>query len=253
MASPNFCSLREAHEGKTTSERYICDSDPYRSTTLPIPLPFPLAMESSPELELRLRFLRLQIYQDLRENGLSSEAHVIPYMVSPVFDPAKGELLALLQSHNINDVHVEIRDIDLNFSALLFAILPNYPIVTIYEDVKHEVIDILRQNIPSKWHLFYVFRVGQMEETATPSFVVLVDPMTSANWSQLSLETKSIMLKSPGVSFLKQNGHPLDARDGRFFGTQEVVTRRAHLKTTLLGHRMGRQSSAPSQLSRGAL
>lgn len=96
--------------------------------------------------------------------------------VSPVFDPAKGELLALLQSHNINDVHVEIRDIDLNFSALLFAILPNHPIVMIYEDVKHEVIDILRQNIPSKWHLFYVFRVGQMEETATPSFVVLVDP-----------------------------------------------------------------------------
>lgn len=90
--------------------------------------------------------------------------------------------------------------------------------------------------------------------------------MTSANWSQLSLETKFIILnksgqslnlhflpgdiaflKSPGVSFLKQNGHPLDARDGRFFGTQEVMTRRAHLEATLLGHRMGRQSSAPSQ------
>lgn len=33
MASPNSYSLREAHEGKTTIERYIRDSDPYRATT----------------------------------------------------------------------------------------------------------------------------------------------------------------------------------------------------------------------------
>ncbi|OJJ88620.1 uncharacterized protein ASPGLDRAFT_22120 [Aspergillus glaucus CBS 516.65] len=56
---------------------------------LPIPLPFPLAMESSSELELRLRFLQLQIHQDLRDNGLSSETHVIPYMCFVVRNPTK--------------------------------------------------------------------------------------------------------------------------------------------------------------------
>lgn len=190
-------------------ERYICDSDPYRSTTLPMPLPFPLAMGNSPELELRLRFLQPQIEQTLRDDGLSSEAHVIPYVmnnpfypgfgtpqnmlcvilqgneqVSHEFDPTKDGLLTLLQSHNINNVHVEIRDVDLNSSASLFAIPPNHPIVTIYENVKHDIIGVLRQKIPSQWRLSSVFRVGQTEEIATPSFVVLVDPMTSANWSQ---------------------------------------------------------------------
>lgn len=56
-------------------------------------------------------------------------------------DSAKDRYLAFLRSHNINDVHVGIRDVDLNFNASLFAIPPNNPIVTIHGNAKHEVVE----------------------------------------------------------------------------------------------------------------
>lgn len=126
-------------------ETYVSRKDPCRCTTLPIPLPFPLAMKSAPKLERRPQFLRPQIHQLLSNNGFTTGARLIPYVVdnplypAPVtpqsmlfvilrgnkhaphlFGPTRDELLALFQAHNIFDVHVEIRDIDLCFSASFF-------------------------------------------------------------------------------------------------------------------------------------
>ena len=70
---------------------------------LPIPLPFPLTVENSPELKLRLRFLQPQIHRVLRDNGLSSEAHMIPYVVNNLFysgfDTSQNMLCVILQGN----------------------------------------------------------------------------------------------------------------------------------------------------------
>lgn len=76
------------------------------------------------------------------------------------------------------------------FQCFVFTVPPDHTIVVIYER-QHEIIGVLLQRISSQWRLFCL--PGRSDGGDS-------DPITSANWSQLSLEIKSIILKESGQS-----------------------------------------------------
>ena len=82
-------------------------------------------------------------------------------------------------------MHVEIVKIN-----LCFPILSPHPILTIFDNTKEKIIEVLHHNLGSKWNVLCPFGVGCSEQDACAAVVVHIDPMTYANWPNLVLQVK---------------------------------------------------------------
>ncbi|OJJ45351.1 hypothetical protein ASPZODRAFT_133998 [Penicilliopsis zonata CBS 506.65] len=104
----------------------------------------------------------------------------------PQLGPVKDDLLDLLRRHRIRNVHVEIVNVDLALRPSLFFIPSTHPIVVAYEQVKHQILELLNKTVKANWQLLSPFNVGQLEAKAQPMIVIAVKPLTSGNLSLLN-------------------------------------------------------------------
>lgn len=202
-------------------ERYLIDSDPYRSTSLPDAWawPFPLRLDRAPDLQLRIAPLQDDIRRVLDAHDFPTDISFAPYVATkphyPGGDvpanllsvilgshhhtpsrlgPAKDELLDLLRRNGV-EMHVDIVNVDFCFRPSLFVISPDHPVVMAYENAKHALIDILNQSLESRWRVVCPFNVGRVKAKALPSIAVMVEPFSHANWFQLGSQIAGETMK----------------------------------------------------------
>ncbi|KAF7122752.1 hypothetical protein CNMCM5793_000862 [Aspergillus hiratsukae] len=224
--------LRESEESEGTMEieQYLTSCDPYRSTNLPHFWPYPLMYTRSEELQRTLLPIDDDIRTILRTHGLPEHRHMpfiaqkphypggdtavkLLYVMLLAEDnhprrlgPAKDALARLLNEKSVTDMFIEIVNIDLCFQPSLFPMSREHGLVVGFQEGKQRIIDLLQATLGDSWRLLCPFNVGRVESEARPAVVILVDPLTRANWS---VEVEFI----PGiVDFLK---------DGSFAGKMD--------------------------------
>lgn len=224
----------QAQENKNemSLEMYLDNLDRYRSTSLLNPWPYPLALQHAPHLQDQILPLQDDIHAILDLHGFPDNAEFLPFVATkpqypgghiPIkllrvtlraedhmptqLDAAKDHILQLLHASKIMDMHVEIVNIDLCAGPSIFPLSSQHPILTIFENVKDQIIQTLDHRLGSKWNVLCLFGVGRSEQNAHPAIVVHVDPITFANWSNLASEIKVTVSKHAeghaiGVEFL---------------------------------------------------
>ncbi|EAW19981.1 uncharacterized protein NFIA_096010 [Aspergillus fischeri NRRL 181] len=212
--------LRESEESEGTMEieQYLTSCDPYRSTNLPNFWPYPVMLTSSSELQQTLRPIKDDISAILKAHGFHERVPFLPYVAQkphyPGGDtavnllrvillaaddhprrlgPAKDDLARLLNERGITDMFVEIVNIDLCFKPSLFPMPPEHGLVVGFEEGKQRIIDLLQARLGDNWRLLCPFNIGRLEAEARPAIVILVDPLTRANWSVLDTEIKALL------------------------------------------------------------
>ncbi|GIC91428.1 uncharacterized protein Aud_007871 [Aspergillus udagawae] len=214
--------LRESEDSDGTMgiEQYLMSCDPYRSTNLPNFWPYPLMLTESRELQETLRPVKYGISAILKAHGFAERVPFLPYVAqkphypggdTPVnllrvillaaddhprrFGPAKDDLTRLLNERGITDMFVEIVNIDLCFQPSLFPMPPDHGLVVGFEEGKQSILDLLQSTLGNNWRLLCPFNVGRVEAEAGPGVVIIVDPLTRANWSVLDTEIKSLLAR----------------------------------------------------------
>lgn len=202
---------------RTSLEQYLANADPYRATSMLHPWPYPLALHHAPHLQKQILPLSNKIREALSSHGLPGSVEFLPYLVTkpqypegntPInllrvtlraehdvsiqLDTVKDDLLGLLRLKGIQNIHVEVVNIDLCFGPSIFPIMPQHPIVTIFENTKDQIIQVLNNNLGSKWTVLCPFRVGRSEQNARPTIVVHVNPLTPANWPNLVAQVENL-------------------------------------------------------------
>ncbi|KAJ6027256.1 hypothetical protein N7460_012073 [Penicillium canescens] len=216
---------RESREtdGDMKIGQYIYRSDPYRTTSVENPSPYPFSVVPlAPQEEDRTLPLHPVIPQILQSHGFSTVSFAC--MHGSTFDNAgaqvttdllrvvlttedsmpdsigavKDHLVRLLQQHRIQNVHVEILNIDLCHKPSLAYLPLDNPLAMAYEKTKVTVANLLRREIPGRWHLVCAFDISSRAEKQRPAVVVIVSPNTSANWFGLRGNIAAIL--APHVS-----------------------------------------------------
>lgn len=202
---------------QTSLEQYLANADPYRATSMLHPWPYPLTLHHAPHLQEQILPLSNKIREVLSSHGLPGSVEFLPYLVTkpqypegniPInllrvtlraehdvsiqLDTVKDDLLGLLYLRGIQNIHVELVNIDLCFGPSIFPIMPQHPIVTIFENTKDQIIQVLNNNLGSKWTVLCPFRVGRSEQSARPTIVVHVNPLTPANWPNLVAQVENL-------------------------------------------------------------
>lgn len=234
---PEAPDQTEEQQFGTSLEQYLANADPHRATSMRDPWPYPLTLHHAPHLSERIFPLLNEIRNILNSHELPGSVQFLPYVVtkpqypggdiplnllrvvlqaehgvSIQLDAVKDDLLGLLHLRGIQDMHVEVVNIDLCFGPSIFPILPQHPILTIFENTKDQVIEILNNNLGSKWNVLCPFAVGRSEQNARPAIVIHVDPMTSADWPNLvaQVEDKVTNPKYPQKFSIEVNFFPGD-------------------------------------------
>lgn len=230
-------------------EQYLTSCDPYRSTNLPHFWPYPLMYTRSEELHRTL----LPIYDDirtiLRTHGLPENRHMPCVAQKPRYPggdtavkllhvmllaadnhprrlgPVKDALARLLNEKGVTDMFIEIVNRDLCFQPSLFPLSSDHGQVVGFEEGKQTIIDLLQATLGDNWKLLCPFDVGQVESEARPAVVILVDPLTRANWSGLDTEIRALLARPCQFQTVEVEFIPgsLDfLNDGSFAGEMDV-------------------------------
>lgn len=185
------------------------------------PWPYPLTLHHAPHLQEQILPLSNEIRNVLNSHGLPGSVEFLPYVVTkpqypegdiPInllritlraehdvsiqLDTIKDDLLGLLHLKGIQNIHIEVVNIDLCFGPSIFPILPRHPILAIFEDTKDQIIQVLNNNLGSKWNILCPFGVGRSEQSARPAIVVHVNPLTPANWPNLVAQVEEKLTNS---------------------------------------------------------
>lgn len=211
----------EDTEGFLTVETYIARSDPYRSTTIQNPPPWPLFFDDPPQDALNLVVeCHPEIIKILTSHGFSDNPAIrlkgvrkpgypengnIPTLLLQIlyhldavlprrFGDAKDKIRDLLIDRSADhNIHVEIAHSTLTFQPSLFPIKPDDESVKQYECVKEDLITVLNTSLGKSWRLLCLCLVGNTEEKARRTIVVMVDPLTSHDWSNLAQEMSRLL------------------------------------------------------------
>ncbi|GAD94723.1 hypothetical protein PVAR5_3352 [Paecilomyces variotii No. 5] len=203
----------EETEGLMFIENYLYRSDPFRSTTVNHPLPYPISIiyagdtinaEASEHYEPIADILKdhrfrgrydinvVEIARPEYPDGEPTTTLLIQYYDGAIFPHVPGracdEIRDLLR-RNLIDIHVEIVHLEHCFRPSLFAISPEHPTVPAYEQAKRDLIQILSKEFRDNWRSLCLFQVGSSKEKAVASIVILLDPRTSANFSNIGFCT----------------------------------------------------------------
>ncbi|KAJ9354538.1 hypothetical protein C8Q69DRAFT_450575 [Paecilomyces variotii] len=204
--------LRESDEteGFMFIEQYLHRSDPYRSTSVDHPLPYPISTRPARgTITTEASEYYTPIADILKKHGFHGRYDIgvvevtrpgypggerptitlmTEYRYGAVFPlvpgHARDEIRDLLR-RNLVDLHVEIVDLQNCFRPSLFAISPEHPTVRPYEQAKGDLIDILTKELGANWRTLCLFEVGPSKQKAEASIVVLVEPQTNSNWSNI--------------------------------------------------------------------
>ncbi|EEH06431.1 conserved hypothetical protein [Histoplasma capsulatum G186AR] len=222
--------LRESEDtdGLMTVETYIVRSDPYRSSTLPNPPPWPLAFDDPPSDALKLvQDSHSTIVGILTRHGFTetdaairlSAIHKPGYpgnqdatlLLQILFHsevprrlgPATDEIRAFFQHHRFNsqEIHVEIARSDLVFQPSLFAIDAENEIIPHFEHIRADLVTFLQTRLGDSWRMLCLCLAGRTEEKAKPTIVVMVDPYTSGDWSNILSEMNLIIRSQERATF----------------------------------------------------
>lgn len=193
-------------------EDYLYRSDPFRCTSVNHPLPYPISTgPASSIITAEASRHYAPIADILKEYGFYGRYDInvveitrpkypggerptttllIQYRSGTVFpcvpERACDEIRNLLH-RNLVDLHVEIVDVEHCFMPSLFAISPEHPTVQPYEQAKNDLIQILLKELRNNWRSLCLFQVGSSKKNAVASIVVLVDPRTNADFSNIGL------------------------------------------------------------------
>ncbi|KAJ5936617.1 hypothetical protein N7466_003067 [Penicillium verhagenii] len=205
-------------DGKISLERYNLASDPYRSTSLRDPPPYPLCITPSDELADTIRPFAPEIYQILRDHNFPSstsveystfskpghpgwelEKFILRVVVEEnhhsqvQFGPTKDEVMKLLEDKGLTEIQVEIINPDLHYTPSWFYVGKDAPLVRAFERARGDIIILLQHEIPQRWRVVSPFNVGNVQSKSESAIVVLVDPLTEANWSRIRKGIKSLV------------------------------------------------------------
>ncbi|PGH10654.1 hypothetical protein AJ79_05368 [Helicocarpus griseus UAMH5409] len=200
--------LRESDDaqGEMLIERYLYISDPYRASSSPNPLPYPLVGVPLPD-QAMLDQHKPEILKMLDEHGFKTQPRTngdIPVKTLRItyftgvntlgeFSSARTTIRRYLIAQGFNDVQVDIFHRDLCFQPFCFAISPTDPAVKVYEKVNVELLKLLKESLSSAWRLLSLFKVGQTEDKALPSIVVMVQPMILHDWTGLLAKMQDVI------------------------------------------------------------
>lgn len=236
--------LRESEEseGEMSLEQYMHSFEHYRSVSVTTPLPLPTKRQDLPSLDEKIRPLHPRIQAIMRDHNLNVNSifrcarqskpgypggdepldfFIIDLYPSnsniPRLGPIKDGIVRLFRQREI-DAHVEIICKRYCHKPTVYFIAPTDPLVVAYEKAKDILVKILNQTLNKKWRLLCPFNVGSSRNQAQPMVVVLVEPWTYANWSELRLQMMYQMMRHMnlnacdiefvpgGLSFLNNGG-----------------------------------------------
>ncbi|KAJ0414513.1 hypothetical protein BJY00DRAFT_318776 [Aspergillus carlsbadensis] len=211
--------LRESEEtaGTMTIEEYLHRADPYRTTTMKSPWPYPVAAAPAPAETVRLiEIHKGEILALLEAGGFSTSVKHFECRVEDISKPeypmgstpetmlrlmwsgdapvppqleASRDVVAnLLAQKGIDRVGVELVFSEKSFQPSMFSISPSHPAVPIYDAAKGEILTLVKDRLGNEWSLLSQFEMGRTEETATPTIVVLVNPLMTHDWADLATQ-----------------------------------------------------------------
>jgi hypothetical protein len=189
-------------------ERYLYAADPYRATSRPDPLPYPIhtvpsedqtilnyrqdildilsthRFSATPEIRIDDVFKASYPAGNTRVTTLRILFHTEQRTMGS-FSSARDSLQQFLIRRGHHNVQVEVVHRNLCFQPSFFAIDPRNPAVAVYQKAKYELVELVKNSFGSTWRLISLFQVGQTDEKAVPTIVILVRPRTIHDWASL--------------------------------------------------------------------
>lgn len=223
--------LRESEEsdGEMSIEQYLYASDGFRSTTSTSKLPHPLdespVSESLKEQWESAKASLLPLIGEILESecGMrkgrwgvklvnyskpgyhsktSHDRHDPTLVINSEESTSQGrprnwslarvQVKSLLTSREIG-VDVEILSQKGKLERCLFALQPEDEVVGIYNKVRHRLLEIVQEHLPTSWRMLCIWSIGSQKDKAEPAVVIFVDPGTIKDWNTLMVNLKSII------------------------------------------------------------
>ncbi|EEA28474.1 hypothetical protein PMAA_032820 [Talaromyces marneffei ATCC 18224] len=192
-------------------ETYLYRCDPYRSSTVKHPWSYGVKVLEYPSI----RSLILTYKNDIRDtfikhgfpaDGSGVKLNFAVKRVSPRGQPAstvlsigiendpvsnrdlsavRDAIRDLLLSRSLKTVHVDIYDCDRRFFPRRFNIPGDHPAAIRYNELKGDIMRLLRKHIDLPWQSVCLHQVGRSLGQATPCIVLCVAPGAIYNWASL--------------------------------------------------------------------
>ncbi|KAK2802209.1 hypothetical protein FQN51_004891 [Onygenales sp. PD_10] len=207
----------EDTHGSMSIEEYLVRTDIFRSTSLIDPPLYPLS-SSEPPQELKQRTDRIHDeiidivrkhgileplvdFVNLSKRGYPSGDELVPTLkvdirdanMESTFAPLKNEIQALLFQNELQNISVDISDFWNRYEPSIFAIEPTHPAITVYREIRPQVLKMLDEYISDGWQSMCLFYVGRTLEKSSPAIVIHVTPQTICDWSRLGARVIALL------------------------------------------------------------
>ncbi|KAL9121659.1 MAG: hypothetical protein Q9187_001788, partial [Circinaria calcarea] len=223
--------------GEMSIEAYIDRLDSFRSSSAPFHYPLPLMAElldtetyehwNAVGVPLRPKITEILKSYDvqhtrwwLRVYNFSKPGYPNGVLKMPTvrvelegskgrnFGVARDAILHLLRQHGLSEFHVELIDLERCFEPSLFPLGPERASVKSYNAIRDELAALISLRLKLRWSAMCIFLVGKTENLARPTIVVMVIPLTTYNWNNLTAEVNEVIRpkmppgESLGIGFL---------------------------------------------------
>ncbi|KAL8827200.1 MAG: hypothetical protein Q9191_003334 [Dirinaria sp. TL-2023a] len=106
---------------------------------------------------------------------------------------ARRDITKDLDDNGLSELEVEIQDRARHYQPSLFPIHPNNKAVALYKSIRGELLVRVYNNIGHNWQILSLFEVGRMSNSKKATIVLMVSPVTEADWSILKASLEAIV------------------------------------------------------------
>ena len=261
--------LRESEEtsGEMTLETYLYNSDAFRCSSFRPPWPLPLMLEA-PEPDFlkngeKMRPLEPKIRSILKNHSMEENTFhfgvswvskrgypeggtrsltLIIYMDQAFpskssWAHARDDLRTMFSAEGLGSIHVEIFDRKRAFMPWLLPLKPDDRAVRTYEALRKYLLQVVEESLSNHWVAMSLFGLGSRSGSVKSALVILVQPETIRDWTDISSRLRTIWPDSdisieflPALEFLpgiitQSKGISLDSK----------LTRHPHMGSSIGG------------------
>lgn len=215
--------VSEETEGEMTLERYLYNTDSYRTSSFRNPFPLPLTLnDPEPEYLIGGKYIGPLVSEirailtnhSIQESKVAFKTQMVsksgyPGAEEPVLTllviidqglnmtaswaGARDELRNMFSAHGLNGVHIEMYDPSRAFVPWLLPLSPQDATLRHYEDKRAELLDAVKKLLGKDWIAMSVFGLGTKSSPTMSALVVLVRPGTFQDWNHITSALRSIL------------------------------------------------------------